>query len=193
LANPTKETRNIFSTSDWIEYLLKTVKEEKVLKIFKSQTPFYFLISLDKLEDDYFLITLQDITQVKENESIKIKQSKMHSMGEMLSNIAHQWRQPLSMVSTLSTGLLAQKELGVLSDEKLENGLENINTSIQYMSKVIDEFSSFYQVDKEKTYFSNTTLIDETLKLVSDETKSDVEIIVKVKETELFGLEKEIK
>jgi signal transduction histidine kinase len=192
LANHNQDTRKFSTSKEWINYLMNEQKDEKVLKIFKNQIPFYFIITIDQLEDDNYLITLQDITQVKENETITIKQSKMKSMGEMLSNIAHQWRQPLSMVSTLSTGLMAQKEMGMLSDEKLELGLENINSSVQYMSKVIDEFSSFYQVDKEKTEFTNTKLVDDAIKLTNTDTKSSITIVTKIKETTMIGLEKEI-
>ena len=52
-----------------------------------------------------------------EKESILNHQSKMAAMGEMIENIAHQWRQPLSVISTAATGAKLNKDFGTLSDE----------------------------------------------------------------------------
>jgi signal transduction histidine kinase len=192
LANQIAKTKTLHSTKEWISFLVQDSKNEKIITIFKDHHPYYFIISIDVIGENIYLLTLQDITQIKEEQSVNVKQSKMKSMGEMLNNIAHQWRQPLSMISTLSTGLVAQKEMGMLSDEKLELGLSNINSSIQYMSKVIDEFNSFYQVDKAKTEFTNTKLINEAINLTSDEIKENTTLVTKIKETKMIGLEKEI-
>ena len=54
-------------------------------------------------------------------------------MGEMIANIAHQWRQPLSVISTLSTGIKLQKELNSLKDEDLLQNMDLINKNVQYL------------------------------------------------------------
>ena len=64
----------------------------------------------------------------------------MASMGEMIGNIAHQWRQPLSMITTAASGIQVQKEYNLLTDDFLEEMLGKINNSAHYLSKTIDDF-----------------------------------------------------
>ena len=103
-----------------------------------------------------------DITDVKEKENMLIQQSKMAAMGEVLENIAHQWRQPLSSISTVATGVDLKNEFQTLKKEEISEAMKLINDSTQYLSKTIDDFRSFFKPSKEKTSFT----IDETLKQV---------------------------
>lgn len=93
--------------------------------------------------------TDKNITQEKEKDILILQQSKMVAVGEMIGNISHQWRQPLSIISTSSTGIILQKELGVIDDEKLIEACKIINENAQYLSKTIDTFRNF--MDKEKS------------------------------------------
>ncbi|MDD3009357.1 MAG: cache domain-containing protein [Arcobacter sp.] len=72
------------------------------------------------------------------------QQSKMAAMGEMIGNIAHQWRQPLSTITTASSGMVLQKEMGILTDEFFFEASKKINTSAQYLSQTIDDFRNFF-------------------------------------------------
>ncbi|MDC0933225.1 cache domain-containing protein, partial [Arcobacteraceae bacterium] len=80
--------------------------------------------------------------KAKEKDRMLSEQSKMASMGEMIGNIAHQWRQPLSIISTGATGMLAQKEFDLLSDEQFKSTCKAINQNAQYLSKTIDDFKT---------------------------------------------------
>ncbi len=64
----------------------------------------------------------------------------MVSMGEMIGNIAHQWRQPLSIISTAATGIIMQKKYNILEEDKLIETCNIINDNSQYLSKTIDDF-----------------------------------------------------
>lgn len=102
---------------------------------------------------------LNDVTEImeltqqlkKENE-IKDKllydQAKMAQMGEMIGNIAHQWRQPLSVISSAASGVQIKKEYGILDDEFLDKTLNDIEHSAQYLSKTIDTFRDFIKENK---------------------------------------------
>jgi len=74
----------------------------------------------------------------------------MAAMGEMIANIAHQWRQPLSVISTASTGAKLQKEMNCLSDEEFYSALTSINVSAQYLSSTIDDFRNFFNPSNNK-------------------------------------------
>jgi len=96
-------------------------------------------------------ISLQEKTKEQlKQQQLLLHQSKIASMGEMIGNIAHQWRQPLSIISTAATGLVMEKEFNKkISDEKLVNTLNTINEHAQYLSQTIDTFSDYIKTNKK--------------------------------------------
>jgi len=71
------------------------------------------------------------------------EQLKMAQMGELIGNIAHQWRQPLSVISTAASGMKVKKELNMLSDIDFLNYANSIVENSSYLSKTIDEFRDY--------------------------------------------------
>jgi len=141
-------------------------------------------------------ITLQ---KQKEQENIKrdkllFEQSKMASMGEMIGNIAHQWRQPLSIISTASTGIVLQKEYGLLDDEKLIETCNAINNNAQYLSKTIDDFKNFIKGDRNKKVFNLKDNIDSFLLLVEGTVKThNIDMIMNIQDDiNINGYENEL-
>ncbi len=117
-----------------------------------------------------------DLTGQKESQkkdTILAEQSKMVSMGEMIGNIAHQWRQPLSIISTASTGLIMEKEYGIFDETKLVNTCNIINDNAQYLSKTIDDFRNFIKGDRAKKYFNLTDEINSFLNLINGSIKNN--------------------
>ena len=106
-----------------------------------------------KVKGAIVIANIVDITSTKEQEQVIIQQSKMASMGEMISNIAHQWRQPLSHISTLSSGALVKKEYNILTDEEFVKTMTDIDKTVQFLSNTIDDFRNFYKVTKNKELF----------------------------------------
>ena len=84
----------------------------------------------------------------EEKNRISIQQSRMASMGEMLENIAHQWRQPLSIISVCASGMEVKKDYDILSDEDFRTGIKQIKDTTQYLSNTIEDFRSFFIKDK---------------------------------------------
>ena len=81
---------------------------------------------------------------MRKQQKLLLQQSKMAAMGEMLQNIAHQWRQPLSLISTASTGLLVKKEMGIPTTiEEDIKILNTINDATQHLSETINAFRDF--------------------------------------------------
>ena len=134
-------------------------------------------------------------THIKENTKqhhILFQQSKMAAMGEMLGNIAHQWRQPLSVITTAATGMKVQKEFGTLDDEAINRSVDTITDSALYLSKTIDDFRNFFKRDKTETNFSTNEVIGKVLKLTKSQFKiHEISIIKNIEEFNLFGLENE--
>ena len=132
--------------------------------------------------------------QKKEKENLLYQQNKMAAMGEMLANIAHQWRQPLSTISTASTGTKIQKEMGCLSDEQLNSALVTINDSAQYLSTTIDDFRGFF--NPNNNMLSNVRILEtlnKALKLVNSQfTTKGIEIIKNIDSYEFVSIENEL-
>jgi signal transduction histidine kinase len=94
------------------------------------------------------------------------KSEKLASMGEMIGNIAHQWRQPLSVISTGVTGLKVKKEYDRLEDEEFFQICDQINNNAQYLSRTIDDFKNFIKGERKKEYFNLKENINSFLHLV---------------------------
>ncbi|WP_419782934.1 ATP-binding protein [Malaciobacter marinus] len=107
-----------------------------------------------------------DITELKNKDKLLSQQSKMVSMGEMIGNIAHQWRQPLSSISTAAGALKVEKEFGILDDKSLDNSLDMIIKNTKYLSKTIDDFRNFFKVDKDIERIDLNEIIERSLKLL---------------------------
>lgn len=139
----------------------------------------------------------QEIGKVKkeliEYETIMKKQSKMAAMGEMIENIAHQWRQPLSAVSVLSSGMILQNDQGILDKELLTSGLNTIHEQVQYLSKTIDDFRNFFKPDKEKNIFKIENLIESTIKLINSRYNSlSITFLKDLEDIDLYTYENEL-
>ncbi|WP_417325380.1 ATP-binding protein [Halarcobacter sp.] len=129
-----------------------------------------------------------DVTQVRSKEKLLMQQSKMAAMGEVLENIAHQWRQPLSTISSASTGIKLQHELGVLKDEMFFESLDIINNSSQFLSKTIDDFRSFFKPDQEKQYFNFDDVFEKVKMIINSKFKTEeIELIKTSDETEVLN------
>ena len=125
-------------------------------------------------------ITLQKEQQklIKEKEKILQQQSKMVAMGEMIGNIAHQWRQPLSVISVSASGIKLYQEEGLYTKEDLKDFIEAILHSTKYLSDTIDDFRNFYKDDLEKSDFEVKKSIDKTINLLNTEfIKEEIEVV----------------
>jgi len=191
--NKQVEKNYTIDEENWVVYVMKDRGNLHIIELEKDKKTYYFTLSAVYLNEVDLLLTLQDITSSKDKERVIIQQSKMASMGEMLSNIAHQWRQPLSMISTLSTGITMQKEYGILTDERLLEAMDKINQSTQFLSGTIDDFTNFFQGDKHKKYFKSAPMVEKALKLLHISFKNQPFIIEKEILTEnIDGYESEL-
>lgn len=147
-----------------------------------------------------FIATRFDITakikadlELRKKENILVQQSKMAAMGEMLGAIAHQWRQPLSVISIASTGVKMQKELNVLSDQFLCESMDSINDSVQYLSRTIDDFRNFFSPNKLASNFDIEDALDKTFKLVKVQfDNNSIQVVKDIQSVKLFGLHNEL-
>jgi len=129
-----------------IDYLTKPIEDQQFInkiKLYKE-----VILKTKELEavNNNLYKSLQEEIRLKETIQRQhreiAEQSKMVALGDMLSNIAHQWRQPLSIISTCSSGMSLKKEMGILTDEELSENLEKITEITIQLSNTIDGFRS---------------------------------------------------
>jgi signal transduction histidine kinase len=147
---------------------------------------------LEKKFLNYKIEINNHIDKNSEQQHILSQQSKMAAMGEMLGNIAHQWRQPLSVITTVATGMKLQKEFDSLDDETFEKSIENITNSALYLSNTIEDFRNFFRTDKEETLFNIKNVFEKIFKLTDAQFKNHEIVYIKdIEEFELYGFENE--
>jgi len=119
----------------------------------------------------------------RKKDQMLIEQSKLASMGEMIEQIAHQWRQPLNNIGLINQDLYFKNLLGTLTDEDFDKLRTQIDSNLIYMSDTIDDFRTYYRGNKEKeVYFLNHS-IDTILSIVEATLKHyKIEILLDVKE-----------
>ncbi|WP_320034643.1 HAMP domain-containing sensor histidine kinase [Halarcobacter sp.] len=128
--------------------------------------------NLEKKIQEQKEMILAEQKEIKKRDKLSYEQSKLVSMGEMIGNIAHQWRQPLSIITTIVSGL----SLKIEYDEKIEK--KELNTSLgkvllqaNYLSKTIDDFRNFIKVDKKPSNIKISDSINESLVLLESSLK----------------------
>jgi len=140
------------------------------------------------------LSSIIDITKLKNQEKLIAEQSKLVAMGEMIGNIAHQWRQPLSVISTSATGMQMKKELQMLDDESFNKTCTMINENAQYLSKTIDDFKNFVKGNEKKVLFNLNKNVESFLHLLEGTIKKySINIIKDIDETlEIYNLDNQL-
>jgi PAS domain S-box-containing protein len=111
---------------------------------------------------------LRAMEELREKEQMLIQQSRQAAMGEMIGNIAHQWRQPLNALGLTVQQLLLFYDLGEFNREFLDKSILQSMELIQHMSKTIDDFRNYFRPDKEKVEFKVREVIANTLSLIED-------------------------
>jgi len=105
--------------------------------------------------------------KVREQEELLMVQSRHAAMGEMLGMIAHQWRQPLTVISMIANNISADLMMNNLSEESLSEQAREIMEMTQYLSKTIDDFRNFFKPDKEKEAINVAAVMDEALTIIA--------------------------
>ncbi len=114
-----------------------------------------------------------------EQNKILIQQSRLASMGEMIGNIAHQWRQPLNALGLLIQKIELFSKRGKLTEELLEENVQKASSLIENMSTTIDDFRDFFKPNKEMEIFDLKTVVHDVMKIQEAGLK-EADIIVNI-------------
>ncbi len=118
---------------------------------------------------------------------------QLTAMGELVGNIAHQWRQPLNAMTIIIQSIQMKSEQGTLSPEFIEMQVKEALRIANEMSCTIDDFRNFFQVYQEREFFNAKNVLQETIDMVAFLRKDEyLNISIEINEDlELFGYAKE--
>ncbi|HRF56743.1 MAG TPA: ATP-binding protein, partial [Campylobacterales bacterium] len=130
----------------------------------------------------------------REKEAILIKQSRQAAMGEMIANIAHQWRQPLNMLAIAVQDVKMAWDYGEVNKEYVEGMVLSSMKQINYMSHTIDDFRKFFKPDTQKSVFNLKNAVSRVCELVSAALKAhNTELCVQIDDSvSVYGYENEL-
>ena len=134
------------------------------------------------------------VEENRRKDKIMFQQSKLAAMGEMLQNIAHQWRQPLGSISLILQSIKLKNEMNKLTAEYIDKKTEEALILADNMSKTIDDFKNFFRPDKTKKTFNIKECIYHSKQLISHMlNKYNIEMEIKIKENiEILGYKNEL-
>ena len=138
------------------------------------------------------IVSVVDISDVKEKERQFLQQSKLVQMGDMVSMIAHQWRQPLNAISAASIKLSMKSEMGLLENDYLQETTVFIQQKTQEMSSIINTFMNFVKPSKTLQKFKFEHTLNEIMNIMGEQLKNhniDVEILIQEKDIAIVGHE----
>jgi signal transduction histidine kinase len=96
-----------------------------------------------------------------ETQKVMIYQSRLAAMGEMISMIAHQWRQPINVIALEANNILIDIELKTIHEDTLREAILNTLHQTQELSKTIDDFSNFFRPEKSAHTIELQTVFDD--------------------------------
>ncbi len=108
----------------------------------------------------------EEVLKRREQEQLLIQQSKMSAMGEMISMIAHQWRQPLSSIGTMIGTLKVLFDLDQLEKDNFNQFVDDINEQTQYLSTTITDFRKFLSTTKVLEISNLNDIVENALKII---------------------------
>jgi len=190
--------KEITEEQSWLDYLINHQDEtHKVKMLDKNKNPKIYLVKYQEYYEDEerkYLVSFDDITQLEkelENNRIKdkqlLQQSRLAQMGEMISMIAHQWRQPLAAISSASSAITFKAKRERLDSALAVELSSNISEYAQHLSTTIDDFRNFFKSNKQKERTCYKEIVSSVFKIIKDSImKKDIELIQEVEDDGYF-------
>lgn len=136
----------------------------------------------------------EEVKKSREKDKLLFQQAKLASLGEMIGNISHQWRQPLMEINSIFLPIEAKISFGEnIENSELLEAIEKLNEITKFMSNTIDDFREFFSSNKEKVHFNLLEQINKTVNIISSTLKTNaikLEIVLQ-KNPELLGYKNE--
>ena len=127
---------------------------------------------LEELNESLEIKVQKEIEKNREKEQLLVQKSKFIALGEMISNIAHQWRQPLSELSSILMYIKFKQSIKALDENTMNQKIQEADKVLEFMSHTIDDFRNFFMPKKEKEEFFLYAVVDIVINIVSSTLKN---------------------
>jgi len=153
-------------------------KIDEVLKAYENEVKAKTQ-ELEKLNKNLEKKVQEEVEKNREKEQLLVQKSKFIALGEMISNIAHQWRQPLSELSSILMYIKFKHGINALDNKTMQTKSDEADKVLDYMSHTIDDFRNFFMPKKEKEEFYIYKAIDSVMTIVSSSLLNDkIKVII---------------
>ena len=173
-----------------VDYLTKPIDDNLLINKIKLYRSLY---EKNKELIGHMKKRFEQEKMLKEQEKLMIQQSKMAEMGEMIGNIAHQWRQPLNALSLKIVTLDKKNRNKTIDEEFVLEFVQKSTNIINKMSDTIDDFRNFFKPDKQKEIFNLHDAVNDTITFIQDSLHNKkIEIsLIGEQNCEMFGFKNE--
>lgn len=203
----------LLEEKDWVKYLLKNTSYSFRVKLIKDDTEYIFDIlarnmlyrsgipDKDYLENNYTVVSLNDITDLvkemeksREKDFMLMRQSKFATLGEMLANIAHQWKQPINSLGIIIQNLQRKFNKGEATPEIVQKSTKKELELLDSMANTVSDFTNFFKPNKTKQVFHLSDAIKKALSILDSSLyKNNIEIELENKyDHKCFAYENEL-
>jgi len=177
-------------------YIRKPFNNEEIYQLVHSLSISYCATkTIQQLNNDLELKIEEELKKNRQKDSLLFQQAKLAAMGEMIGNIAHQWRQPLNIISMLFQKMHRQYKNGSLDNIAMENTVTQAMATINHMSQTIDDFRNHFEPNKEKIYYNVSsaieniiTLLEPSFNLINIKLETSIQ-----SEIQLYGFQEDFK
>ena len=145
--------------------LLLSVKINKIFKHYQNEVESRTK-ELERLNSSLEVRVIQELNAHRQKDKMLTQSAKMAEMGDMLSMIAHQWRQPLNQMSFVVMNIESAYEYDELTEDYLTTKVKEANELLEFMSVTIDDFKNYFAPDKEKTSELINDVINQAISLI---------------------------
>lgn len=165
---PAREIRHAMQAyhSGQINWRIAQPGEDEMGKVASALNQ--LLISQHELQTILSARVAEEVAKNREKDHVLIQQSRLAAMGEMIHNIAHQWRQPLNALALIFANLRDAQEYNELTPALIQSSEQKAQHILQKMSTTIDDFRNFFRPNREKELFLPAQAIREAQLLVAD-------------------------
>lgn len=140
------------------------LEESKIIEVILSR--------FGHADESKLIMVMRDLTKQLLKEKIFIMNTRQAQMGEMISMIAHQWRQPLAIINAITTQIRFKAIMNDSEDHELIDNLVKIEQQSAHLSQTISDYRDFFRPDKPKEHFNVLSLIDHAFNLIDHTLKS---------------------
>ncbi len=168
-----------------LDRISNKIQDKKLIAKYKDE--------LEQMNSSLELKVKDEIEKNAHKDALLMSQSKTAQMGELLSMIAHQWRQPINAISSSGMNLALRHSMGLLEDKDITEHTQLIERQTQYTSSIIDDFMNFFKPEKEKKKFNIKKMFESIGHIIKAQLNSkDISLELVGQDIEIFSYEKEL-